>query len=133
MTEIRTFDGNAAELAVFCERVWRGRLQGREQFPLWDEAFFEWQLLPDGGGDRDYLVAAYDCGRLVGVLLAEPFPLRLRDRVVQITTGSWLSVEREYRGRGVGLDLVDELMRRQRDRGAAFCLGFSIGGNRSAS
>jgi GNAT superfamily N-acetyltransferase len=128
MIEIRTFDSDAGELARLTDEVWSEDYASKENLPAWDARFFDWQLLAERPGGRDYLVAAYDGTRLVGALLAEGFRFRLHGREVTGSMGSWLTVHPAYRKDGVGLRLLEELRKRHREREAAFCLGFIAGG-----
>jgi len=122
--EMRTYAGDAAELVRFTRSIWQGTYQGHMPIPLWDEAYFDWQLLAERPGGRDYLVAAYDGTRLIGCLLGEEFRFRLRGREFPATMGSWLTVDPDYRGHGLGRQLVAEQRRRHQERGAVFHLGF---------
>ncbi len=80
MIEIRTYDGEPAELAAFCTGVWRDRYRDKMAVPLWSGPFMEWELLSDEPGARDFLVAAYDGGRLIGALPVEAGALSLARR-----------------------------------------------------
>ncbi|MBI4591166.1 MAG: GNAT family N-acetyltransferase [Candidatus Rokubacteria bacterium] len=124
MIECRTYEGGAAELARFIQDVWRGSYAGRMPVPLWDERYFDWQLLSERPGGRDYLLVAYDGTRLVGSLLAEGFRFRLHDREVDGSMASWMAVDADYRRKGIGTMLYQEQRRRHVERGAAFSLAF---------
>jgi predicted N-acetyltransferase YhbS len=126
--EIRTYEGDAPTLSVFTQGVWRRTYAGRMTIPLWDERYFEWQLLAERPGGRDYLVVAYEGARLVGSLLGEAFRFRLRGREFDATMGSWLTVDPDYRGQGLGKRLVAEQRRRHQERGAVFHLGYGYEG-----
>jgi L-amino acid N-acyltransferase YncA len=128
MLELRAYEGDAATLSAFCRNEWRRHLEGLDLCPQWDERFFEWQLTAPELGARDYLVAAYDGATLAGVLLAAPCHARIAATTVAATTASWLTVSHAYLGHGIGAQLVDELMRRQLERGAQFCFGVITGG-----
>ena len=124
MIEIRTFEGDSGELAAFYASVWRQRYAGRFPVPIWPQRLFDWELFGDDLAAREYLVAAYDGGRLVGVLPAKPVGFQLHGRPVAGTWGSFFSVEPEYETRGVSLKLSLEQRRRHRDRGADIFMGF---------
>lgn len=128
MIETRTYEGDAGELARFAQRVWRGSYEGRMMLPMWDDRYFNWQLLAERPGGRDFLVTAYDGGQLVGSLLGERFRFRLHDREFDATMGSWLTVDPEYRRQGVGTLLFEEQRRRHLDQGAIFNLGYGYTG-----
>ena len=124
MIEIRTYDGDADDLANFTQRVWRSDYEGNMLVPYWNAKYFEWQILSDPLENRDYWVAAYDKTKLVGCLLAEPCRLRIGNDRIPATTGSWFTVDPEYRPQMVGLQLLSEQRRRHRERGAMGMLGY---------
>ena len=74
--------------------------------------------------------AFYDGTRLVGTLLGEELRFRWFDQDVVGSMGSWLSVDPEYRRQGVGGLLRKELVRRHRERGAQFQIGYGYHGSR---
>ena len=96
--------------------------------PLWDARYFDWQLLSERPGGRDFLVAAYDGTKLVGSLLGEKFRFRLHDQEFDATMGSWLTVDPEYRRQGVGIKLFDEQHRRHLEHDVKFHLGYGYTG-----
>jgi hypothetical protein len=77
--------------------------------------------LPKGG---DYLIAAYDKGKLVGTLFAEPLTVRLRGELVSAATGSWLAVPRDRTRGSIAKLMYAEMRKRQLERGAKAMLGF---------
>ncbi|RKH03995.1 GNAT family N-acetyltransferase [Corallococcus praedator] len=123
MVEIRTFEGDAGEASRFVNGVWQ-ELYGK-QLPLavWDAHFFDWLLFREGKAPRDYLVAAYADGKLVGTLFAEPARIRLGSQEVDGTYGSWASVAPSHRRQGIGGKLAQEMLLRHRERGARLLLG----------
>ncbi len=50
MIEIRTYDGEPAELAAFCTGVWRDRYGDKMTVPLWNGPYMEWELFPTSRG-----------------------------------------------------------------------------------
>ncbi|MBI2825385.1 MAG: GNAT family N-acetyltransferase [Planctomycetia bacterium] len=130
MIETRTYEGGPDELAAFASRVWHGTYAGKMMLPLWDARYFDWQLLSDRPGGRDFLVTAYDGTKLVGSLLGEKFRFRLHDREFDATMGSWLTVDPEYRRQGVGKLLFEEQQRRHQAHDAKFNLGYGYTGSR---
>ncbi len=127
MIEIRTCESEISEVARFTTGVWRKTFAGRRLILNWDKAFFEWQVF-NSVLERDYLLAAYDGGRLVGTLFAEPFRLRLHDREHDATMSSWLTVNPDYRRSDLASRLVSEMRQRHLDREAAFQIGFGLNG-----
>jgi hypothetical protein len=132
MIEIRTFEGEPRELAAFCTSSWLKRYAGRMPVPLWSPKFLEWELFGHDHESRDYLVAAYDRTRLVGVLPARPAKYHLLDRPVRGTWGSFFGVDPDYENDGVSLKLNLEQRRRHRDRGAEVLMGFVYVGSQAS-
>ncbi|HEX8282686.1 MAG TPA: GNAT family N-acetyltransferase [Pyrinomonadaceae bacterium] len=129
MLVIKTYEGGGRELSDFITPIWRETFKGRRLTLDWDADYFEWQLLAGGEAPRDYLLAAYDGGRLVGTLLGEPFRFWLRGRgECEAAVASWFTVDPAHRQSGVGSKLADEMQRRLRERGAPFLFGFAIRG-----
>ena len=130
MLEVRTYEGNADELSRFVGSVWRATYAGKMPLPIWDAAYFDWQLLWRPASNRPACIAAYDGDRLVGTLLGEEFRFRWFDREHLGTQGSWLSVDPEYRRAGVAGLMLKELKRRHIERGADFQIGYGYEGSR---
>lgn len=123
MIEIRPFEGDAEELAAFTRRVWRQSYEGQMLTPLWSKEFMERDLLADGR-NRDFLIAAYDGTRLVGSHPAKPITVRLHGQEVPATWASFLSVDPEYRRRGVALKLQAEYVRKHREHEIPINFGY---------
>jgi hypothetical protein len=124
MIEIRTFDGDVDELSRFCTSAWKKRYTGRMPVPDWRADFLEWELLGEDHAARQFLVAAYDGSRLVGVLPARPVRFHVRGRPVAGTWGSFFAVDDDYEKQGVSLKLNLEQRRRHRDHGAQVFTGY---------
>lgn len=132
MIEIRTYDGDPAELAAFCTGVWRDRYRDKMAVPLWSGPFMEWELFSDEPGARDFLVAAYDGGRLVGALPSKPVRLHWRGQPLSGSFGSFFAVDPAYEKQAVSLKMVLEQRRRHRDRAAPLFTGYLIRGDSAA-
>ncbi len=126
--EIRSYEGDGAELADLVGRAWTASYEGRTTYLAWDSAYFDWQLLSDRRDGREFLLGAYEGRRLAGVLLSPIVPLEVFGEPLEATLTSWFSVDPEYRGRQVGRLLVAEVRRRHRARGTAFTIGFVSAG-----
>lgn len=125
MLEIRTFDGSPAELAEFCVSCWKAVYQGTDMpFLLWSGEFFDWELFGPRHSEREFVVAAYDGARLVGVLPARPVPVSLHGEPLNCTICSYFSVDPEYRKTRAAAQLNIESRRRHRDRGVDFMFGY---------
>ena len=133
MIELRTFDGTPGELADFCGDVWRRKYANTDMaMPVWSEDFFQWDLFRDEPEDREFLVAAYDGTKLVGVLPCRPIQCRLQGEPVLGTFGSYFSVDPDYETEGVAMKLNLEQIRRHRQHDAKFLLGFVYLGSSAA-
>jgi GNAT superfamily N-acetyltransferase len=124
MIEIRTFEGDAAELSDFTTRMWRKSYEGKMPIPLWSPSLFRRELLPTEDDPRDYLVAAYDGTRLVGSHPARSVGISLHGGDHSATWGSFLTVDPEYRRQGIAQKMHAEFQRRHRERGAKVNFGY---------
>lgn len=133
MIELRTFDGTAGELAEFCSSVWRRRYANSDMLmSVWTEEFLEWDLFRDEPEHREFLVAAYDGTKLVGVLPCRPVHSQLQGETVFGSVGSYFSVDPDYETEGVAMKLNLEQIRRHRQFDAKFLMGFIYLGASSA-
>jgi len=122
--EIRTFEGGPEELAAFTNRVWRLSYEGHMPTPLWSKEYLRRDLFQNGDRQRDFLIAAYDGSRLVGSHPAKPIAVRLHGQEIAATWASFLSVDPEYRRRGVALKLQAEYVRRHRQHDLPVNFGY---------
>jgi hypothetical protein len=132
MIEIRSFDGDPEELAVFCTNVWRTRYSGQMPVWLWTGSFLNWELFSEEPGARDFLVAAYDGTRLIGAHPAKPVHYHWQGEPVFGTAGAYFSVDPAYESQSVSLKLVLEQRRRHRERDAHYDMGYLIMGAQAA-
>jgi len=132
MIEIRTFDGDPAELAAFCTTVWKERYRDKMPVWHWTGPFMDWELFSDEPGARDFLVAAYEKGRLVGAHPNKPVDYHWRGQPMRGTAGAFFSVDPTYESQGVSLKLVLEQRRRHRERQVPLSTGYLILGARAA-
>lgn len=128
MIEIRTYEGDAAELSRFTQRVWIEGGIDKMPLPIWNEEYFEWQLLSELAGRRNFLVAAYDGARLVGCLPCERFRFRVDGCEMDGTMGSWLTADPDYKRQGIASLLVEEQRRRHAEQEAKFMIGYAAPG-----
>lgn len=125
MIELRTFDGSAAELAEFCNAVWRQKYANTDMAVVVTSAnFMQWEFFRDDPPAREFLVAAYDGTKLVGVLPCRPVNYRLRGESVFGTLGGFFSVDPAYETEGVAMKLNLEQIRRHRQHDAKLLMGF---------
>jgi GNAT superfamily N-acetyltransferase len=128
MIEIRTYDGDGRDLAELIDRAWRQTYTGQCWCPMWSEEYIRWHLAAGCANDRDFVVAAYVGGRLIGCSYSERATFRADGREIPATLGSWLTVDPEARSRRLAVEIFEELRRRHREYGAAFSLGY-VNGN----
>lgn len=124
MIEIRTFEGTAAELTDFTNRMWRHSYEGKMLCPQWSENLFQRELFSPEAANRPFLVAAYDGTRLVGSHPAKPIRIRLHGREMPATWGSFLTVDPEYRGQRIAQRMQEEFVRRHQEYQAAVNFGY---------
>ena len=128
MIEVRTYDGDAAELSRFVLDVWSTAYRGRMPVPLWDARYFDWQIPVDRPGSREFLVAAYDGSKLIGFLGGERFRFSSRDGEFDVAMASWTTADPAYAKYRIGARIIGEMRRRFLERGVAFGLGFGYSG-----
>ena len=124
MIEIRTFEGDAAELSEFTTSMWRKSYEGKMPVPLWSPQLFRRELLPTDDDPRDYLVAAYDGTKIVGSHPARAVRISLHGEERSATWGSFLTVDPDYRRQGIAQKMHAEFQRRHQERGAAVNFGY---------
>ncbi len=124
MIEIRTFEGDPAELSAFTTTMWRKSYAGKMPVPLWSPQLFARELLPTADDPRDYLVAAYDGTRLVGSHPARALRISLHGEEKTASWGSFLTVDPEYRRQGIAQRMNEEFWRRHCERKAVANFGY---------
>ncbi|MCA9050072.1 MAG: GNAT family N-acetyltransferase [Planctomycetaceae bacterium] len=130
MIEVRTFDGTAEELSDFVVGQWTASYRGRMAVPRWSADYFRWQVSPEEPGTSDCIIGAYDGTRLVGLSMLVPFRFQLQDEQLSGSQASWLSVDPEFRGRGIAGKLVAASRERHIHAGRAFQFGYAYFGSR---
>jgi GNAT superfamily N-acetyltransferase len=124
MVEIRPFDSAPEEMAGFLRRVWLDAGQGRVLTPLWSREYLDWQFFDNPHAERDYMLAAYDRGRMVGAFLAVDGLFRAGDHTFRGSWGSWLTVAPEYRAQFLAPQLVAAMCERHVARGSWLITGY---------
>ena len=122
MIEVRTFDGDPADLAAFINACWNDRYLARDLIPTYSAADLRWQMLD--APDTSFHLVAYDGKQLVGCFLADRVRVRLNGQAVEGTQGSYLSVRPEDAARGVATRLINALERLHRQHDLKFFLGY---------
>jgi hypothetical protein len=122
--EIRDYRGDFEDVAAFLRRVWTAVYGGKMWFPLWDAAFFRWQLAAPGGA---LCPVAYDGTKLVGIHFSIPHCLRIGSSVLPVGLSSWSTIDPDYRHLRLALHLMEALRRRHEELGLAFALGVVAG------
>ncbi len=111
MIEVRTFDGDSAELSRFLLHCWGSDYAGRMPFPHWTPEYLEWQL-SFAHEHRECLVAAYDGARLAATIVGLPFQFADRETHDGGILSSWLSVAPDLRRQGLVPRLLETRARR---------------------
>jgi len=126
MIDIRAFDGSPEELAEFATPVWLKAYAGKICVPQWTAEFLEWTL---DWNRRDHLVTAWDGSKLVGCLLANVYEMQYFGQRVKGTQCSYLTVDPEYRRRGIANLMADQQRKVNEREQIAFELGYLYTGN----
>src|SRR6476659_7066257 len=116
MIEVRTFDGDAREAAVFTSSVWKQTYGVHHPIPILDERYYDWELFGRANPDRSLAVAAYEGRKLVGTFFAEEFPIRVAGQDYAASMSNWRRVDPSMSGKGNGRKLADESRRRHAER-----------------
>lgn len=132
MLEVRSYEGSAEELSEFVIAQWTASYRDKIAVPLWSADYFRWQLRMDEPEQRRHLIAAYDGGKLAGVVPFCPMPFRLDDDLFAASQASWLSVAPEFQGQGVAGKLIQGSRAVHRELGLKFQLGFAYYGRQAS-
>ncbi|MEZ5941514.1 MAG: GNAT family N-acetyltransferase [Planctomycetaceae bacterium] len=124
MIEVRSYEGSVEELSQFVVNTWRQSYQGSMLIPDWTPNYLRWQLRLHEPDSEKRLVAAYDSGKLVGVLLFVPMEFELHGKPVRGSHSSWLSVSSEYRGKGVAKALQEGARKAHAELGLEAQVGY---------
>jgi predicted N-acetyltransferase YhbS len=119
--DVRTFDGDVQSFAEYVVSGWRKSYGETSIVPLWTVDYFKWQLPRLMAGNFDEVIAAYDGAKLVGVLAFETVPVRLMGEDTTARLPSWLTVDTEYRRKGIGRLLWEAIVKAAE---ASFNCGF---------
>jgi len=112
---IRTFDSNLSELYKTMDSAWAADYTKEPRLDYTAE-YLRWHF-DAPGVDKDLLVAAYDSDRVIGFGSSFPRRLTLRGTPVQATLSTFFTVHEEYRRQRLGWRLVEERLRRNREKG----------------
>ncbi len=127
--EIRTYEGTAEDLSRFVVGAWLNSYGGKMAVPDWSPEYFEWQMTGPGMC-RKYLVSAWKDDRIVGTLLAMPFPVWCLGKEHPGDQGSWLTVLPEHRRDGVAKAMAREIANREGERNSVGRVGYAFRGSR---
>ncbi|MBD3672675.1 MAG: GNAT family N-acetyltransferase [Planctomycetaceae bacterium] len=126
MFEIRPYEGSPEELAKFVTPIWVRAYAESMCVPLWTPEFLTWAL---DWSQRDHLVTAWDGTRLIGCLLANVYEMHYLGELVKGTQCSYLTVDPEYRRRGIANLMVEQQRKVNVEQQIAFELGYLYTGN----
>lgn len=127
--DVTPFAGTAEELSNFVVRSWKDCYGGKMFVPHWSADYFRWQIQNDKRDCRRRMMAAYDDGKLVGVIGHVPLQFELNGERLRAAQASWLSVSPEYRGQGVARCLNERMRRLLREQELRFNLGYGYFGS----
>ncbi len=130
MIRLDDFQGTPEELAEFITPVWKESYQGRMVYPDWTGDFFRWQMRWDAPDSRRHMIAAYDDDRLIATLLGTSFSFRVRSEQIRGSLWSWMSIDPEYRGRGLATLLDRDRVRRLQDEKTDLIVSYRYFGSR---
>ncbi|MCG6157119.1 GNAT family N-acetyltransferase [Rubinisphaera margarita] len=130
MIRLDDFQGTPEDLAEFITPVWRETYQGRMVYPDWAGDFFRWQMRWDAPGSRRHMIAAYDEDRLIATLLGTSFPVRADNELIRGSIWSWMTIDPEYRGRGLATLLDRDRVRRLQDEQVDLIVSYRYFGSR---
>ncbi len=130
--EVRSFEGSPEQLSQFVVSAWKSSYAGAVAVPNWSPEYFRWQLQMDRPQHRQNLLAAYEGGRLAGVLLYFPRLFELQGQQIMGAHATWLSVHADFRRRGVGDILQAAAMKRSQEQGIQFHAGYVYYGSRKS-
>lgn len=103
---VQGFNGTTEQLQQFIQTSWTSAYSGKMSFPIWTKEYLDWQV-PDDSTSNSRRLAVYDGTKPVGVLLGSPYDFRVNSETFSGAHWSWLSVDPNYRGRGIA-KLLDQ-------------------------
>lgn len=113
---IRTVDTDIDELAAMINGAFAADYEGEPRLDFGAD-YIRWSFRAPGV-DPELQVGAYDGDKVVGVGASFPRSLMLRGEPVRAVLSTLFSVHPDYRRRRIGWRLVEERLRRARDKGA---------------
>lgn len=130
MVKLDLFQGDHNELATFVSDVWRRSYSGKMTFPVWSAEYFRWHFPENDPQARERMIAAYDGDRLAGVLLGIPLRFRTPDKSLPGAMCSWLSIDQDYRGHRLAVELDRVRQERLRSLGTDLVVSYRFVGSR---
>jgi len=122
--EVRSFEGDATELAAFVSRNWQIQYRDDGYAPVLNPRYFEWMMPTFASGDASNIIAAYEGRTLVGVMPSDPLPMTLMGQPIMTLGREYLTVDSGRLRGGIGRLLREGLGARCREIGARFAVGF---------
>ena len=128
MIDVGSYRGSLEDLQAFVTQVWSREYEGRMSFPIWPADYFRWQF-GESDSESSMLLVARDGDRIAAALLGLQLPLRIGGVTRQGLLSSWLSVDAEYRGRGLVRDLKAEQLSRLKQAGTDLIVSYRYAGS----
>ena len=126
--DIRDYLGDFEDVAELTRRVWDHEYGGRVWIPVADASYLSWRLSP---ACNAVCVVAYEGTKMVGTMFSAPQPMRVRDQEIPTSLSTMFTVDPAYRR--VALRLIEEMRRRNEERGIGLTLGIILGDPQSIS
>jgi len=125
---VQTIEDNLL-LQHFVESTWSSAYAGRMPFPVWSQAYFDWQFCRRID-EPDRRLAVYSGETLVAVLLGVPYSFEAASGSLRGAHWSWLSVAESYRGRGLVKLLDSARVNLELNSGSDLIVSFRQSGSR---
>ncbi len=112
---IKTFDSDIVELYAMMDEAWARDYKKEPRLDYTPE-FLRWHF-DAPSTDKELLVGAYHGNEIVGFGSSFHRSMSLRDRPLRTTLSTFFTAHAGYRRQGIGWKLVEERLRRNRDKG----------------
>lgn len=113
------------EIARFLSDVYDLHPHGKSFVPRWSGAFLKHIIFDHPQFTPDHALGAYIGGKLVGLIMAQPFAVHLDGERLAGAYGSWLAVTPLGAGQFAAIKLIHELKARLSGRGVQFMVGIA--------
>lgn len=112
---VKTFDSDIDALYTMMDEAWAADYAKEPRLDF-SAAFLRWHF-DAPGTDRELIVAAYDGDAVVGLGTSFPRMMVLNGEPLRATLSTFFTVDVDYRRQRLGWRLVEERLRRMREKG----------------